>query len=1199
MLVCPSCGEENPDRFRLCGFCGTELVQPPPEEVRKTVTVMFAGVAGAAGLRERAPEVFISYSRTDHGFVRELYEALLGAGYDVWVDWEDIAPSSDWREQIHRSIEAAATVVCVLSPEWATSPICQEEVAAAATHAKRIIPLLHRDVDPAQVAAPAAQRNWIFCRSGQLEQALPTLLTALKGDRDWTTELDPEAVRGVLSRYGEVVRGAVAAHGGVVQALVGQSVMAVFGVPTLHEDDPLRAVRAAQQVRQDLEPLNTELLGRSGVRLHPRIGIFTGEVLTTEATGDAPSPVSGTTVDLAARLEQRAAAGEILIGEPTFRFVRDAVEVEPGAPVRDSSGAQTPVHRVVSVAADRAGRSRHLETPLVGRQEELGQLLHTLDTTISSRTPHLVTVVGAAGVGKSRLVGEFLAEASDRATVATGRCLSYGEGITFFPLAEAIRGLAAIDQDQSRDQARHRLLGLAASVPEGATVAERVAHLCGLSDVAAPAEELSWAVRRLFETLARDRPLVLVLDDIQWAEPALLDLIEQLVDWSTGAPLLVLAMARPELLETRPGWGTGRANASQVVLEPLPASAADALVEAILGPSDLPAELRDRIFSAADGNPLFVEEMLGMLTDEGLLRLEEGRWVAAEAVALVSVPPTIGLLLNARLDRLGEQERAVVESASVEGQVFHHSSASALAASRAKGAVGSPLLSLTRKDLIRPTRGDFGTEDAFRFRHLLIRDVAYQRLPKRSRAELHRRFASWLEERVGERIAEFEEIVGYHYEQAYRLAAELGQVDEDARQAARSAAAHLGAAGRRAIGRRDVRAAVSLLRGAADVLAVAPEERLQLLPDLALAYSEGGNLAEAARTLREAEATARVRGDEHITARLAVVAPDVAFRTGDNWTAEAHTRAQEAIDRLEALGDHAWVAIGCQKLVAFAPREARVRELVVRGVANARIAGETGREASLLSVGCSTGVLLSTPSSVAVREAEGVLERVKTFPLAEANTLGHLSFLYALRQRFDEARTSAARARNLYESLAEGVSAACMIGQNLADAEMMAGEFAAAEVAAMSGRQVLAALDERGYLATIDAGLAEALYAQDRHDDALVFAESSRDNAPDADLEAECQLPCAMAKLVARGGDPAAGEQMARAAVELAAPTDFLYIRGNTWMSLAEVLRLAGRGEEANAALREALAIYERHENLPMIERVRSLLSDADVERPA
>ena len=544
------------------------------------------------------------------------------------------------------------------------------------------------------------------------------------------------------------MKGIVEAHGGTVEKFIGDAVMAVFGVPRLHEDDALRACRAAVEMRAAFSDLG----------INGRIGVATGEVVT----GTAERLATGDAVNVAARLEQAAAPGEVLIGAETLALARDAVAAEPVEPLTLKGKAEpVPAFRLVS-AHDELARS--FATPMVGRETELRRLRDAFAQAVHDRSCQLFTVLGSAGVGKSRLAAEFLAAIDAR--VVRGHCLSYGEGITYWPVVEIIKQLAAL--------------------PEG-DAAVPIRSLLGESDAATSAEEIAWGFRKLIEEQAHERPIVCVVDDLHWAEETLLDLVEHIADLSRDAPILLLCMARAELLEKRPTWGGGKWNSTTVLLEPLDAAETELLLDELGG---VESGLRERIATAAEGNPLFMEEILALVRASG-----DGE---------ISVPPTIQALLAARLDQLDPAERAVLERGSVEGHLFHQSAVQALA----NGEPLTPrLIALVRKQLVRPDTPQFAGEEAFRFRHLLIRDAAYDALPKAVRADLHERFAGWLEER-GADLVELDEILGHHLEQAARYKAELEQPDT---VLAGRAAERLAAAGRRALARGDEHAAVSLL----------------------------------------------------------------------------------------------------------------------------------------------------------------------------------------------------------------------------------------------------------------------------------------------------------------------------------------------------------------------------------------------------
>ena len=556
----------------------------------------------------------------------------------------------------------------------------------------------------------------------------------------------------------------------------------------------------------------------------------TGEVVTgTEerlATGDA--------VNVAARLQNAAGPGEILIGAETLALARDAVTVEELAPI-ELKGKREPVavYRLVEVRPGAPGLARHLDAPMVGRTHERKLLEDAFASAVRQQTCALFTLLGTAGVGKSRLVQAFLSGVDAR--VVEGRCLSYGEGITYWPVIEIVKQLGAFDE-------------LLAETP-GAVAA--ILALVGEQAAATTSEEIAWAVRKLLEAAARERPLVVLFDDIHWGEPTFLDLIEYLADLSRDAPILLLCLARPELLEKRPGWGGGKLNATTVLLEPLDAGETAELVERLLAGEESNPELSARIRSAAGGNPLYLEEMVAMVRESG-----EGE---------VTVPPTIKALLAARLDGLDPAERAVLERGSIEGQLFHGAAAQALATPPAP--IERQLVGLVRKELVRSERAQLRVGDAYRFRHLLIRDAAYDALPKAVRAELHERFADWLDEHGGD-LVERDEVVAYHLEQSYSYLAELGPVDAAGEGLARRAAGLLavsGADGARQRG--DMPAAVGALRrDAAGVLCAGRRPSRKLLPELAELHFELGDIGQATAVLEEAIKTARANGDERVEA---------------------------------------------------------------------------------------------------------------------------------------------------------------------------------------------------------------------------------------------------------------------------------------------------------------------------------------------
>jgi class 3 adenylate cyclase len=664
--------------------------------------------------------------------------------------------------------------------------------------------------------------------SREQRKTVTVLFCDVTGSTALGESTDPEALRALLARYFERMKAIVESHGGTVEKFIGDAVMAVFGVPVAHEDDALRACRAAVEMRDALPEL--------GIR--GRIGVNTGEVVT----GTSERLATGDAVNVAARFEQAAEPGDVLIGEMTHALVRQAVRAEPVEPLTLKGKAEpVPAYRLVSVhgASERGHALR-----FVGREAELAQIVEGWDRAEAQARCELVTVVGDAGVGKSRLVAEALATVEPR--VVRGRCLPYGEGITYWPVVEVVKQLAKLPSDP--------------------VAAAAISSLLGESEVGTTGDEIAWAFRKLLE---EEAPLVVVFDDIQWGDETFLNLVESTALLSADAPLLLLCMARPELVDQRPGWpGTLR-------LQPLTPDDADALIGDGVAP-----ELRERIAQAAAGNPLFISEMLAMAAEN-----DE-----------VEVPPTLKALLTARLDQLDEPERRVLERGSVEGEIFHRGSVQALAPEETQ--VTTRLAALVRHQLVRPDRAQLAGDDGYRFRHLLIRDTAYEALPKAVRADLHARFADWLDEH-GREVVERDEIVGYHLEQAARYHAELGQPDSGL---AGAASERLAAAGRRARWRLDRPAASSLFKRA---VAICDPPDVHVLADLVHGLDDP---REKARLMEAAVKRAEADGDVAAAALARTLAASARLQTVECSLDEMEAIAVAAIPLLEAAADHVGLA---------------------------------------------------------------------------------------------------------------------------------------------------------------------------------------------------------------------------------------------------------------------------------------------------
>ncbi|MGH2661976.1 MAG: ATP-binding protein [Actinomycetota bacterium] len=1028
----------------------------------------------------------------------------------------------------------------------------------------------------------------------EVRKTVTVVFTDVTGSTALGERLDPESLRRLMTRYFDEMRTVLERHGGTVEKFIGDAIVAVFGVPVLHEDDALRAVRAAAEMRDALETLNEELDREWGVRIQVRTGVNTGEVVAGDpALGQ--SMVVGDAVNVAARLEQTAPPDSIQIGATTYRLVRDAVEVAGLEPLALKGKAQAvPAYRLLHVRPGAPAFERRMDSPMVGRDREQLLLNQAFERAAEERSCHLFTVLGAAGVGKSRLAAELVSMCRMRARVHGGRCLPYGEGITFWPIVEVVREAAEITDEDSAQQGRTKIDALLEGQEDADLVAERVAQVVGLADVTTEAEEITWAVRRLFEALAETEPLVVVLDDIHWAEPTLLDLIEHVADWSRDAPLLLVCLARAELLDIRPTWGGGKLNATSIHLEPLTQEQSSTLIGNLLGRAELSEDAGNRITEAAEGNPLFVEEMLSMLIDDGLLVRDDGQWMPASDLSGVTVPPTIQALLAARLDRLKPDERVVIERASVEGKVFHRGAVAELSPASERPAVTGHLRTLVRKELVRPNRPDFAGEDAFAFRHLLIRDAAYEEMPKETRADLHGRFAAWLERTAGPRLAEYEEIVGYHLEQAHRYRSELGPLDDQTMGLGRRAAEHLGRAGRRAFDRGDAPGATKLLQRA---LALLPEEdpaRLGHSVDLGKVLAVQGELARAEELLEATVEAASTLGDPTMEWRARMERLDIRIMADPGGTTmeESRAGAEHAIRVFTDLGDESGLARAWHVLAMVHWNEAQSRKTqraLEEAILHARNAGDRRQEAEDMAWLLITAGWGSRPIPDALTMIDDIVGRSRQHPKVDAFGAIARGFMESMTGNVEHARQMVRGGRDSLRDLGFAVDAAATCHAS-GHVEFMAGDPAAAERELRAGYDALERMGEKAYLSTTAAHLAEAVYAQGRYDEAERFSRISEEAADPGDLESQMRWRAARAMALAQGGQVEDAERLARDAVTLAAGTDFTDTHADMLCSLAEVLRLAARGDEAASAARQALTFYEAKGNVAQAAQARSLL---------
>ena len=1064
MLLCPGCGEENPAKFRLCGYCGTALAGPgsaptpaalPAHEVRKTVTIVFTDLKDSTALGEH---------------------------------------------------------------------------------------------------------------------------------------LDAEALRDVMTRYFGAMSAEITRHGGKIEKFIGDAIMAVFGLPRAHEDDALRAVRAAVGMRAALARVNDDLMRRYGVALACRCGVNTGEVVASDDPADNQKLATGDAVNVAARLEQAAGRNELLLGESTYRLVRDAVEVEPVAALALKGKAERVAAYRLLAAEGQMGSARRIDTPIVGREAELAALAGVYREVCGAATVRLVTVVGDAGIGKSRLVFEMLERVGPGARVLLGRCLPYGDGITFWPLREMVSAAADIRADDSPEAARVKLVALVAD----ADVADRLAAATGLSPAPFPLPELYWAARKFFEALAATGPLVALIDDIHWAEPAFLDLLYHLLDAGVAAPVLLLATARPDLLEERPEWSE-RTGATRIVLAPLSDTASAQIVGNLVGATGLPAEVIERIVAAAEGNPLFVEQMLSMLIDTRALRQEDGRWVRGDRYAEIAIPPTIQALLEARLDRLARSERATVEPAAVIGMQFALPAVAALAPEAARATINEQLDTLTRKHFIQPTAAPTADADVvFRFHHHLVRETVYGGLLKRSRAAMHVDFVRWADRVNAERgrALEFEEVLGYHLEQAHRYLAELGLLDAIGIAIGVDAATRLAGAGRRALARGDMYAAANLLQRAAARLAADAPQRTELLPELGETLMGLGDFAGARAVLAEAQVAADRISNHRIKASSQVVGMLMRLYSGEpgDWSKDTLSTAHGLIPVLERENAHhelatTWRLIGL--VHGIAGRYSLASEGAERSTAHARLAGNVRlieRNAAILSMNALYGPM---PVLQAIVECEQQIAGGLNDRQIECTVMCAVAQLKAMNGELEAARGLYRRSRAMLRDLGQGVFAAST-GLGLARVELHGGDLSMAESEVRADYEFLASKGETYFLSTMAALLSRVVRDQGRDAEALDLSEKAEAATAADDIESQALWRSIRAPIVARAGNTALAESLARTALEIVRRTEAPVLQADALAELAWVLRLAGKTDEARHVIDEAIALYTSKGNVVSAARARA-----------
>ena len=1012
--------------------------------------------------------------------------------------------------------------------------------------------------------------------SDAVRKTVTVLFCDLVGSTAFAESVDTESAREAMGRYHAMAKSVIESNGGTVAKFIGDGVMALFGVPEVAEDDADRAVAAGAALQRGFEPVRDHIGTRYGVEVGLRVGINTGEVVIDDNDAD----LVGDVLNTAARLESACTPGQVLVGEETWRLTRSTVGYEPLVEVT-AKGKRDGLATFQLVLADDGsgfaigGFGQPDSTPFIGRDNELGRLRALFDETLAISQARLATVIGSPGVGKTRLARELGNATSGAADIVEIRCERAGTA-TFAPVVDLLQQVAGLDDGDTPE----RIVAALRDLVGGESDADRVVELLGgFVGTARPrsTEDAFFGVRRLVEMLGSRRPLVLVIDDIQWAEPLFLDLLEHLAEWSKAAPVLIVGLARPELREIRPALTeTGRRVALVVSLDGLDAAATELLAAELLGGGALPAELTAKLPSSTDGNPLFVRELIRMLVDDGVLAQLENRWELAVDLDAVEVPPTIQSLLATRVERLPPVERRVLERASVIGPEFPLGALVELVPEIGRRDLEVVLERLRRKEQVEPTGTYWGDEPIVRFHHVLIRDAAYRRLLKGARAELHLRVGDWMDRTASGLVGEFEVATAYHFEQARLYRRQLGDDDAITTEAGKRAAGLLHVAATRALERDDLSAAAGLSRRAIECLAEDADSLSELLVLACESVLSAGDTTTGVALVKRLGG--RAQGDARLAAWATCFTAQLAVMTDPTGLQQATEQTEEAAAQFETLGDRAGLAkariVRAGALARLGQVGAAETELDLALTA-ARAANDRRRITTVLSSAPVAALWGPSPVARAGGRCLDVmrLSRITAdSPAVVATSSRCQAVLEAMRGRFETARSllDASRTTSLELGLDHGLLETSLYAGIV---ELLADDPAAA---VPHLRDAFGGLGQLGIGA--DAGqaaahLARALLLQGHLGEADDLATESYALAGQ-NLQTAITARSAQAEILTARGDVGRALALADEAVRLATGTDLVFDHANALSTLARVRAAAGDDGGAHSSASAARKLF-------------------------